>query len=79
MNIFLYYFRQFSPKDDVMPIGMVGHLSTILKRIATLGRGQPEARYGDPLFHISHFGVYPDVTYKHHLIHIPDPLPYPDR
>ena len=48
---------------------MVRHLCTVLQRIATLCRSQTDTSNGHALFYISNFGLLPDITYKHYLIH----------
>ena len=53
-----------------MPISTVGHLSAILKRIATLGRGKRYARHGDIVVNIAHLRLLTHISYQHHLVHI---------
>ena len=48
---------------------MIGHLSTILECISTLGGGQTDASNCYTLFNILYLGLLAHITYKHYLIH----------
>ena len=69
MDIFLYYLSQTSPEDDIVPVCMIRHLSSILKGISTLGSSQTDASYRNTLIHIAHFRILAYMTDEHDLVH----------
>ena len=77
MNILLDNFSQSTPQNDIMPIRMVWHLGSILKRIATLCCCHTETSHRHTLIYIAHLRLLADISYKHYLIHASCPLAFP--
>ena len=69
MDIFLDDLGQTSPQDDVVPVGMFGHLRAILQRIAALCRGEAHTGHSHTLINITNFGLLPYVSNKHYFVH----------
>ncbi len=62
MNVFLDNLSQSAPENDIVPVGMIGHLCTILERITALSSCQTEAGHSHTLINIANLGLLTDVA-----------------
>ena len=69
MHILLYDLSQFSPKNYIVPVSMIRHLSTILESVTTFSSGQTKACNSNSLFNVTYFRILSYVSNQHNFIH----------
>ena len=79
MHIFFYHFGLFAPEYTSVPLRTVRHLSTILKRVTTLGGCKARLSHTHTLVKIFHLWVSTHIAYQHYFIHGRDILKFRDE
>ena len=69
VHMFLYHFGQSAPHNEIVAIGVVGHLCAILQDVATLCRRKWKLCHSLIGVIIAHVGIFSHVTNQHHFIH----------
>ena len=69
VHILLYSLRQTTPKNEVVPLSTLGHLSSIRKSISAIRCCKRNTRNRHVTIYITHIGLTSHVTYKYYFIY----------